>query len=248
MLGEELEKWCTSEYESYAINGFKECNWEKDNKVVTEAGEEKGSKADYIFRVYADESKKSDQLLMSVCLEMKNESPTSSIKHKNFEYYKKLDKDRDLKKCQYSLLVSELEWDSVNDSPIKKVNEYSNMYVVRPTYFITFLSLISSLAKKYQSLLLAEREEYETLSSSREIFESFEQFKITYLDKPINALKKQIEVISKNADSIFDASQKIQQAVNEITYHSIQAMHDKIDTFEIKNRTLTNKIKILEKM
>ena len=34
------------------------------------------------------------------------------------------DKDRIKKNCEYALLISELEWDSANDTPIKKVRDY----------------------------------------------------------------------------------------------------------------------------
>ena len=66
----------------------------------------------------------------------------------------KLDKDRIKKGCEYALLVSELEWNSDNDVPIKKVPEYEKMYVVRPQYFITFLSIVYSFGMKYKDLLV----------------------------------------------------------------------------------------------
>ena len=42
--GEDLEAWCDSEIRSYMQNGLFNCTWDKDNTVVKEEGESKGSK------------------------------------------------------------------------------------------------------------------------------------------------------------------------------------------------------------
>ena len=64
-LGEELEKWCYEEYQNYQISGFKNCTFLKDNEAIKEDGDNKGSKADYIFKVYLDD--KYTTFLSSVC-------------------------------------------------------------------------------------------------------------------------------------------------------------------------------------
>ena len=51
--GEDLESWCDNEVRSYMQNGLENCTWSKDNLVVRESDETKGSKADYIFNIYA---------------------------------------------------------------------------------------------------------------------------------------------------------------------------------------------------
>ena len=53
MIGEGLETWCNNEMISYMQNGFLNCKWSKDNQVVKDEGEASGSKADYIFKIYA---------------------------------------------------------------------------------------------------------------------------------------------------------------------------------------------------
>ena len=45
-----------------------------------------------------------------------------------------------------TITVKYLELNQDNDLPIRKVNEYKNMYVVRPGYMVTFLNLITSLS------------------------------------------------------------------------------------------------------
>lgn len=234
MLGEELERWCNAEYESYALSGFDNCRFYKDNLAIKDAPDEKGTKADYIFEVYADSQKQGTDKLLSVCCEMKNESPETKTKTKNSDHYDKLEKDRIKKNCQYSLLISELEWDTINDSPIKKIPGYENMYMVRPAYFISFLSLIKSLANKYQSLLLEHKILDNNFKDSQAIIEEFENFKTTYLDKPLASLLKDVEEIKKEANKAYEASYKIVGLADTIISNKISEIKVKIDRFDIR--------------
>lgn len=233
MLGEELERWCNSEYEQFSLSGFDDCKWYKDNIAIKDNPDEKGTKADYIFEVYTDSVKKDTKLLTVVC-EMKNESPETKTKTKNSDHYKKLNDDRIKKNAQYALLISELEWDTVNDAPIKKINDYPNMYVVRPTYFISFLSLIKSLAKKYQDLLLEQKIASETFKESQALIEEFESFKNTYLDKPLENLLKDVEKIKNEAQKSYEASYKIVGLADTIISNKIAEIKVKIERFDIR--------------
>lgn len=103
-LGEKLEDWCNNEYQLHALNGFENCSWEKDNIAVRDADDFKGTKADYLFKVYASPSMLEENLLTSVACEMKSEDPNSIHKKKNSDHYKKLDSDRVKKNCEYAYL------------------------------------------------------------------------------------------------------------------------------------------------
>ena len=234
VLGEELERWCNSEYETYSFSGFENCKWYKDNVAVKDAPNEHGTKADYIFEVYADSQKNADDILLSVCCEMKNESPETKTKTKNSDHYAKLEKDRIKKNCQYSLLISELEWDTNNDAPIKKIPDYENMYMVRPSYFVSFLSLIKSLASKYQALLTEHRIADENFKDSQTIIEEFEGFKTTYLDKPLSSLQTDAEKIKAEATKAHEATYKIIGLADSIISQKIFDIRVKIERFDIK--------------
>lgn len=231
-LGEELERWCNEEYTNYALSGFKNCSWEKDNDAIKDVDDKKGTKADYIFKVFLDENK--TNVLASVCCEMKNEDPNSLNKKKNSDHYNKLDKDRTKKGCEYALLVSELEWDSANDAPIKKVPDYPKMYLVRPPYFVAFLSIIYSLAEKYRDIILAKDKEDLNLKDKQTLMEEFDALIETYINKPIEALNKKVEDILKNASAITSANQKIIDTANEIINKYINTIKEKINTLQIK--------------
>ncbi|MGI6710886.1 MAG: DUF2130 domain-containing protein [Bacilli bacterium] len=234
VLGEELEKWCNAEYESYALSGFTNCKWYKDTKAIRDTPDEKATKGDYIFEVYTDSKKNPTDKILAVCCEMKTESPETKTKTKNSEHYKKLDQDRIKKNCQYALLISELEWDMVNDPPIKKIAEYENMYMVRPAYFISFLSLIKSLASKYQNLLIERKIADENFKETQSIIQEFENFKTTYLDKPLASLEKDVEDIKKEANKAYEASYKIVGLADKIISNKISEIKVKIERFDIK--------------
>lgn len=239
-LGEELESWCNNEYENYAQCGFENCTWKKDNISVKEEGETKGTKADYIFKVYASNTMLKDEILTSVACEMKNESPNSTNKKKNADHYAKLDKDRIKKNCEYALLISELEWDQPNDIPIKKVSGYEKMYVVRPQYFITFLSIIMNLSLKYKELVLEEIKTKESFKDAIIIKDEFEKFKNDLIDKTLDKLEKELEASTKQAQAIKDAADKIITINNNLIDKTIDNMKKKIEKFNINK--LTKKI------
>lgn len=139
MVGESLEVHCMEEFEQVRAMGFPRAVFEKDN-IVSESG----SKGDFIFRDYAEDGTE----LVSVMLEMKNETETDGRKHKNQDFLKELDKDRREKGCEYAILVTLLEPDSelYNSGIVDLCHKYPRMYAVRPQFMIPVLSLIRNMA------------------------------------------------------------------------------------------------------
>lgn len=232
--GEDLESWCDNEVLSYMQNGLFNCTWEKDNLVVRESNEQKGSKADYIFKVYADEKHNEQDLLASICLDMKDENPDSVNKKKNADYYKQLEQNRIKKNCKYSVLVSNLEIDRPNDVPIFKVREYENMYVVRPAYLMVFLNMITSLTTRFSDIIQNDEKESLALKGKHQLIEDFNKIKNTYLDKPLASLETTIETIIKNSTAVKDAAKKIDDCCEKIKSDYILEIEQKITRFELK--------------
>lgn len=240
--GEDLEAWCDNEVTSYMQNGLFNCTWEKDNKVIKEEGESKGSKADYIFRIYASELHKEDEELASVCMDMKDENPDSVNKKSNTDYYKQLDKNREKKKCKYAVLVSNLEMDKPNVLPIFKVNGYDDMYVVRPAYLMTFLNMIASLTTKFADIIMDQENEI-SLKTKFALMQEFDDIKKTYLDNPLGMLEKAINEITKNSNNIRTAVQNIDSQCDKINESYINQIQAKIGRFELKlNSKITKKL------
>lgn len=233
--GEDLEAWCNNEMITYMQNGFTNCTWSKDNDVVKNDGETKGSKADFILRVFLTDKHNPNEELTAICMDMKDENPDSLNKRTNESYYKDLDKNRKKKNCKYAVLVSNLELDKPNLLPIYRVLEYEDMYVVRPEYMATFLNIVVSLTNKFRDVIINVGKEKIEFKSSLELAEEFEHIKNTYLEKPLDLLKGDIANISKAAKIIIDSSTKIEETCNHITNKYIEEITNKIERFNIKS-------------
>lgn len=243
--GENLEAWCDNEVLSYMQNGFFNCVWYKDNEVVKNEDETKGSKGDFVFKIYATSNHLDNELLTSICLEMKDENPDSINKKKNEDYYKQLDKNRNKKGCKYALLVSNLELDKPNLLPIYKVNFYEDMYVVRPGYLMTFLNMIVSLTTKFRDLYLIRKKEDERFIDSQTLNEEFLKLKDSYLDKPLEMLNKELEKIITSSNKIKESAKIIDDSCDKIKEKYIKDIQNKLERFNIKkfSKKLDNYIK-----
>ena len=215
MTGENLEVYCTNLYAEASQTGFSNCKWYKDNTAVKDDDEEHGTKADFIFEIYATDECKEEDLLTSVCLEMKDENPDSTNKKKNEDYYKRLDTNRNKKKCKYALLVSNLELGSSNDVPIKKIREYPDMYMVRPGYMITFLNMVVSLTNKFKELYLKDYKEKELIKNQTQIMNDFNDLKKTYLDSPLSALENKVKEIMNYINIIQNKLDKFEVGIQK---------------------------------
>jgi hypothetical protein len=139
MVGETLEEHCSTTFEMQLRPHMPYAEFAKDNKAVD------GTKGDFIFR-----NSDGDTEYISIMFEMKNESEETEKKHKNADFFKKLDEDRKKKGCEYAVLVSTLEADSdlYNTGIVDVSHHYEKMYVVRPQFFVPIITLLDNAAKK----------------------------------------------------------------------------------------------------
>ena len=82
--------------------------------------------------------------------EMKNEADTTATKHKNEDFFRKLDEDRRKKNCEFAVLVSLLEPESdlYNGGIVDVSHIYPKMYVIRPQFFLPIIFLLVQTSKK----------------------------------------------------------------------------------------------------
>lgn len=154
MVGETLERHCEAEFNKLRSLGFQGVYFEKDNDART------GSKGDYIYR----ETDESGVEVLSIMFEMKNQMDDTDerSKHRNEDFFKELDKDRNEKKCEFAVLVSLLETDSelYNQGIVDVSHRYPKMYVIRPQFFIPMITLLRNAARgalSYKKELAMER-------------------------------------------------------------------------------------------
>lgn len=208
MIGETLEVHCSTAYATIAPL-MPNATFKKDNEVS-----ESGSKGDFIFRDFDDDGNES----VSIMFEMKNESEETTHKHRNSDFFKELDKDRNEKKCEYAILVSTLEADSelYNQGIVDVSTEYPKMYVVRPQFFIPIITLLRTVSLKS----VEYRKELEELKA-RDI-------DVTTFESDLEAFKdsifKSTDLATKNKDS---AIERIDKAIT-----LLQAVKDELAKFD----------------
>ncbi len=154
LVGETLEQHCQIQFNQIRMTAFPNAYFEKDNDAKT------GSKGDFIFKENTEQGAE----LISIMFEMKNENDETATKHKNEDFFKELDKDRNEKGCEYAVLVSMLEPDNelYNAGIVDVSYRYPKMYVVRPQCFIPIITLLRNAALKaseYKNQLVTLKEQ-----------------------------------------------------------------------------------------
>ena len=135
-IGEDLEQYCLNEFNKNRALGFQNSYFEKDNKVSKSSN----SKGDLIFRDTTPDGVES----VSIMFECKNQADETATKHKNEDFFKELDKDRNEKGCEYAVLVSMLEEDNdyYNTGIVDVSYRYPKMYVIRPQFLIPVITFL----------------------------------------------------------------------------------------------------------
>ena len=214
MVGESLERHCSDEFNKIRMTAFPNAYFEKDNEAV------ENTKGDFIFR----EADENGTEFISIMFEMKNESDTTATKHKNEDFFDKLDKDRKKKKCEYAVLVSTLEADSelYNSGIVDVSYRHEKMYVVRPQMFITIITLLRNAALnslKYQRELAIVRNQQIDIQNFEENMNTFkEQFGRNYrlasekFRKAIDEIDKTIDHLQKTKDALLGSENNLRLA------------------------------------
>lgn len=217
MVGETLEQHCENEFNRLRATGFQNAYFEKDNDART------GSKGDFIFREASEDGTE----FISIMFEMKNEMDTTATKHKNEDFFKELDKDRNEKDCEYAILVSLLEADSelYNSGIVDVSYKYPKMYVIRPQFFIPMITLLRNAALNS----LQYRQELEIIRN--------QNIDISHFEEDMNDFK------DKFARNYRIASEKFRKAIDEIdkTIDHLQKTKDALLSSENNLRLANNK-------
>ena len=231
MVGETLEIHCSTEFNRVRASMYPRAYFEKDNDAKG------GSKGDFIFRDY-DEDGTTEYI--SIMFEMKNEMDETATKHKNEDFFAKLDKDRKEKGCEYAVLVSLLEPDSeLYNEGIEDVSyRYPKMFVVRPQFFMPLISLLSQASRKsieYRKALSVARQQTVDVSNFENQLNEFkDKFAYNYR-LASEKFKKAIEEIDKTIDHL----NKIKEALVG-SENNLRLANNKAEDLTIKKLTRNN--------
>lgn len=217
MVGETLEQHCETQFNQLRATAFPHAYFEKDNDASD------GTKGDFIFR----ECDETGNEIVSIMFEMKNENDTTATKHKNEDFFKKLDSDRKKKGCEYAVLVTLLEPESelYNTGIVDVSYRYEKMYVIRPQFFIPMITLLRNAAMN----ALAYKQELELVRQQNIDVTEFEEKLLGFQ-----------EGFNRNYDL---ASRKFQTAIDEIdtTIKHLQKVKDNLISSENNLRLANDK-------
>ena len=233
LLGEDLEQHCYALYNQILLPVMPNATFEKDNESVKEDGETSGTKGDFIFR-----DKEDGVEYLSIMFEMKNEGDVSATRHRNADFYAKLDSDRRKKGCEYAVLVSMLELDNDLFSGINVVPGYEKMFMVRPDQFIPIITLLVQSAK---NSLEAKKQLVAARSQSMDLTKFEDQliaFRDAFGKNVINAKKKYDEAID-GIDKSIKTLESIKKALQVSAGH-LDAAENKVEALTIKKLTKGN--------
>ena len=244
MVGESLEIHCNTEFNRMRTMMYPYAYFEKDNDV------REGSKGDFIFRDFDEEGVE----YISIMFEMKNECDQTATKHKNEDFFAKLDKDRRAKGCEYAVLVSLLEPESdfYNDGIVDVSYKYPKMYVVRPQFFLPIITLLSNAARNsadYKRQLIIERNNNLDITHFEENMEEFKKaFGRNYdlaskkfaeaiedIDKTIRDLEKTKAALLSSENNLRLANNKAQDLSIKRLTRNAPSVREKFDEIRAEN-------------
>ena len=210
------------------MTAFPRAYFEKDNDASA------GTKGDYIFR----ECDEAGNEIISIMFEMKNENDQTATKHKNEDFFKKLDHDRTQKGCEYAVLVTLLEPESelYNAGIVDVSYRYPKMYVIRPQFFIPMITLLRNAAMgalAYKQELAQVRQQNIDVTNFEAKLEDFQgkfqrnyrlasdrfQDAIAAIDKGIKDLQTVREKLLASEDYIRKANSNVQDlTIRKLTW------------------------------
>jgi len=228
MVGETLEIHCSTEFNRMR-SLLPDAYFEKDNDASG------GSKGDFIFRDYADGIE-----YISVMFEMKNEMDETAKKHKNEDFFKKLDSDRRAKGCEYAVLVSLLEPENelYNTGIVDVSHRYEKMYVIRPQFFVPLITLLVQMGRKtieYQKqLAIARHQSVDVTKFENELNDFKDKF-----SRNVRLADEKFQTAIEEIDKSIAHLQKIKDALLG-SENNLRLANDKVDALTIRRLTRNN--------
>lgn len=231
MVGESLERHCETEFNKIRATAFPHAYFEKDNDVVD------GTKGDFVFR---ETDPATGEEVVSIMFEMKNENDETRTKHKNEDFFAKLDSDRKKKGCEYAVLCTMLEPENelYNEGIVDVSYRYEKMYVIRPQFFIPIISILRNAALsalQYKTELAEVRNQNIDITNFENSMEDFKTKFARNYDLASRKFQTAIDEIDKTVDHL----QKTKEALLG-SERNLRLANDKAQDLTIKKLTRKN--------
>lgn len=231
MVGESLERHCETEFNKIRATAFPHAYFEKDNDVVD------GAKGDFVFR---ETDPATGEEVVSIMFEMKNENDETRTKHKNEDFFAKLDSDRKKKGCEYAVLCTMLEPENelYNEGIVDVSYRYEKMYVIRPQFFIPIISILRNAALsalQYKTELAEVRNQNIDITNFENSMEDFK----TKFARNYDLASRKFQTAIDEIDKTIDHLQKTKEALLG-SERNLRLANDKAQDLTIKKLTRKN--------
>lgn len=231
MVGESLERHCETEFNKIRATAFPHAYFEKDNDVVD------GTKGDFVFR---ETDPATGEEVVSIMFEMKNENDETRTKHKNEDFFAKLDSDRKKKRCEYAVLCTMLEPENelYNEGIVDVSYRYEKMYVIRPQFFIPIISILRNAALsalQYKTELAEVRNQNIDITNFENSMEDFK----TKFARNYDLASRKFQTAIDEIDKTIDHLQKTKEALLG-SERNLRLANDKAQDLTIKKLTRKN--------
>ncbi|MDO5790366.1 MAG: DUF2130 domain-containing protein [Eggerthella sp.] len=231
MVGESLERHCETEFNKIRATAFPHAYFEKDNDVVD------GTKGDFVFR---ETDPTTGEEVVSIMFEMKNENDETRTKHKNEDFFAKLDSDRKKKGCEYAVLCTMLEPENelYNEGIVDVSYRYEKMYVIRPQFFIPIISILRNAALsalQYKTELAEVRNQNIDITNFENSMEDFK----TKFARNYDLASRKFQTAIDEIDKTIDHLQKTKEALLG-SERNLRLANDKAQDLTIKKLTRKN--------
>lgn len=231
MVGESLERHCETEFNKIRATAFPHAYFEKDNDAV------EGTKGDFVFR---ETDPATGEEVVSIMFEMKNENDETRTKHKNEDFFAKLDSDRKKKGCEYAVLCTMLEPDNdlYNEGIVDVSYRYEKMYVIRPQFFIPIISILRNAALsalQYKTELAEVRNQNIDITNFENSMEDFK----TKFARNYDLASRKFQTAIDEIDKTIDHLQKTKEALLG-SERNLRLANDKAQDLTIKKLTRKN--------
>lgn len=231
MVGESLERHCETEFNKIRATAFPHAYFEKDNDVVD------GTKGDFVFR---ETDPATGEEAVSIMFEMKNENDETRTKHKNEDFFAKLDSDRKKKGCEYAVLCTMLEPENelYNEGIVDVSYRYEKMYVIRPQFFIPIISILRNAALsalQYKTELAEVRNQNIDITNFENSMEDFK----TKFARNYDLASRKFQTAIDEIDKTIDHLQKTKEALLG-SERNLRLANDKAQDLTIKKLTRKN--------
>ena len=238
IIGEKLENWIYNNCANFISPLGQNVHFNKITKTNSE-----GEKADFRFFMTKKPNGITNETVIDVIIEAKSFDKQNVIsRKKNRDFFNKLDRNRGNNKEIYAVLVTELEPD--DNFIIRRIDNYKNMFMLRPEALTAFLGILYWLG----TWIINNIHEDYVFEEKETIIDKFNDLKNDILNKQFKYLNDKCAQIQKinssireHSSKIVDLSDNMQKQIDYLIQNCVEKIKSRLQEFSTIHLMTKNK-------